>query len=83
MEYSEDFKRQVENYIASLVDSQPLWIRRLFEKDLVWFSIDEYGTLDLAIDKSVPKKRIGKVSRRISLYLSKHPTDFLQKILVH
>ena len=83
MDYNEKTAEQIRFYFETLVDSQPSWIRRLFDEDIICFALSDEGDLELYIDKSISKKRLEKINRNLAKYLECHDAPFLKKINIH
>ena len=78
-----ELDNEISEYFESLVLRLPLWIRRLFDTELLVFALDDNGNLEVMVDKSIPKKRLGKINRKISEYLDSHDAPFLKRVNIH
>ena len=83
MELSEEVKDKVATYIDLFVDSQPNWLKKLFEEELVCFYLKDEGFLDWMVHKSFSDKKKRKIACRIHKYLEEHPMPFLKIELLH
>jgi hypothetical protein len=81
MGYSEKTQRDVDKYIKVLVRRQPLWLKRLFDEEKIFFVVEDNGELSLGhanIDTTSAKN----AARLIAKYLDKYPMKALQVLTV-
>ena len=80
--YSEKTQRELDRYTRGLVRRQPLWLRKLFDSDKIFFSINDAGNLELCAVEEVSPEKLDHAARLVGKYMDKHPTPTLAKIVV-
>lgn len=73
----------IENYLDSLVESQPEWIKNLFKKRKVAFSLSKDGELGLRFSSKIQAETKERVVKTVHEYLSKQPVSFLEATTLH
>lgn len=73
----------IENYLDNLVESQPEWIKALFKKRKVAFSLSKDGELGLKFSSKIQAETKERVVKIVHEYLSKQPVSFLEATTLH
>jgi hypothetical protein len=83
MSLSEKTAKQLDGYINRLVKRQPLWLKKLFVSEQICFAYEEDGSLELAVDPTLPEFTREKARILIAKYLDKNPCLALREYRIH
>ena len=79
---SEKAARELNKYTTKLVKRQPVWLRTLFVEEKIVFSLDDDGTLTLAVHPELNKGTAEHACRLIAKYMAAHPNKMLSETKV-
>lgn len=82
MLYSEKTQKELDKYTKRLVRCQPVWLRKLFKEELVYFVIDDIdGGLALAINKNIDQKTADLTTKLVSKFMGNNPSPVIGAIV--
>ena len=79
---SEKTAREFNKYTIKLVKRQPMWLKKLFNEEKIAFSLDDDGTLTLAVHPELNKGTAEHACRLIAKYMAAHPNPMLSETKV-
>lgn len=75
---SEKIARNLSKYIVRLVRRQRPWVKVLFDKDMIFFVVEEDGSLTLRISDEVGPETAAVAKRMIARHMEKFPCNVLK-----
>ena len=75
--------RRIEKYVRKLVKRQPRWLKKLFDDEKVFFSVEENGELNLRIHKDVDAQSAANAQKLIAEYFEENNCNAIESQKVH
>ena len=83
MTLSENSARAVSKYVRAMIRRQPHWLRTLFDTEKICFTLEEDGSLSLAVHDDLTPQQKEHAGQLITGYIEKHPANFIQITKIH
>lgn len=71
--------RSLGKYVERLVRNMPSWVKKLFEDDMVKFTMEDDYSIYLSIAEDLPEMTKKKVALRVGNYMKRLPCPLLSE----